>query len=143
MDNNPFAPPQAPLSVDPERDRQYGNFRRGHFFLATFVIGLFQGLATSVAPDSGCLIIMLFLLPTIAAHFYRMKNIGYNPWYSLLVVVPLANIIISVRCTVMQEGYVETRKLDTTGVIISWLLFLLIAALLGVILLAFYVSSNA
>lgn len=60
----------------------------------------------------------------------RLKNIGMNPLWSLLILVPLGNIWISGKCLVAQEGFNDTKKLDGPGRIISSILLGLIIWLL-------------
>jgi uncharacterized membrane protein YhaH (DUF805 family) len=64
----------------------------------------------------------------------RLRNIGMSGWWSLLILVPIANIILGVKCLIYQEGYQDTKKLDRTGKIIGWsLVGLFVAIALGVI----------
>jgi uncharacterized membrane protein YhaH (DUF805 family) len=67
---------------------------------------------------------------------YRLKNIGDNPWCCLLMLIPIVNLILQIRCFLFQEGYADTKRLDAAGKTISWLLFsifilLLLAAIIG------------
>ena len=51
--------------------------------------------------------------------YLRLKNIGMNPWWCLLALVPLLNLFVAIRCLVFQEGYVETEQLDKVGKVIT------------------------
>ena len=56
--------------------------------------------------------------------YFRLKNIGMNPWWCLVAIVPLANLLISIRCLIFPEGYQDTKKLDTAGKVITGIVLL-------------------
>lgn len=49
----------------------------------------------------------------------RTRNIGMHPAKSLLIFVPIANLILLIRCLAYQEGYEDTRRLDRAGKVIG------------------------
>lgn len=51
--------------------------------------------------------------------YYRLKNIGMNPWGCRLMLVGLVNLLVAIRCFVLQEGYVDTKKHDTSAKVIT------------------------
>lgn len=48
----------------------------------------------------------------------RMRNIGMNPWWSLLLLVPFVNFIQFVICLIRQNGDIKPQKLDKVGKIL-------------------------
>ena len=46
------------------------------------------------------------------------------------MLVPIVNLFLGIRCLVLQEGYKDTRKLDTVGKIITYIVLALVIALL-------------
>lgn len=114
--------------------RQYGGIGRlgyaGLLFLSFFGVGFISGMLNSGGPV--LLLIPLFYMLTA----YRLKNIGDNPWCCLLMLIPIVNLILQIRCLLFQEGYADTKRLDAAGKTISWLLFsifilLVLAAIIG------------
>lgn len=129
---DPYAPPEAPAL-----ERHYGGIRRLSFigiiigvYLAFFLLSLGSGLALAgvfFTGDEGLLhygalflllLVLLFVL-TVILVYQRFKNIGRNPWWCLLMLVPVLNLLVVVPCLVLQEGYADTKKLDTGGKVIA------------------------
>ncbi len=75
-----------------------------------------------------CLILYLGVL--FAATSLRLQNIGHNGWLSVLLIVPIANLVIVFRCYVYPPGYFQTKQLDTAARIMIGVFFvsILIAA---------------
>jgi len=73
------------------------------------------------------------LLISLVAVHYRLKNIGYNPDLCFLILVPIVNLFLGIRCLVLQEGYEDTKKLDTAGKILTYIVLTLVIALLIII----------
>ena len=110
-----------PIQQD-EQEKNYGGIHRtGYFFgmLGLTVIGNILFVAALDVPD----IIYFIQIIAIALSFVlvvnRLHNIGMNGWWSLLILVPLANLFIGVKCVMCPEGYQDTKKLDTAGKIIA------------------------
>jgi len=86
------------------------------------------GLADSTGAGT-LLVALFFMVVSFIPVYYRLKNIGMNPWWCLLMLVPIANLLVGIRCLVFQEGYVDTKKLDTAGKVITYIvlgLFILV-----------------
>jgi len=67
--------------------------------------------------------------------FHRFRNIGYNPWWTLLsIVIPFAYFAFAYLCLTRQEGYVYERRLDRTGRIVR-LIFALVGGALLILLI--------
>lgn len=43
----------------------------------------------------------------------RLHNIGKSGWWSLLTLVPVANLYLYILCLSAPTGYKRTKKLDT------------------------------
>ena len=72
---------------------------------------------------AGLGIAVIFVSVSFVPAYCRLKNIGMNPWWCLLLLVPIANLLVGFRCLVFQEGYQDTRKLDTAGRIMTYIVF--------------------
>ena len=109
--------------------------------LASFVVGpivlVGAGMAEIGGHDNVFIIPVLSVLCYCGLAFYRFENIGFKSSWWLLVLVPIANLVVWFRCFTYQEGYVETRKLDTAGYISRTITLVLsvLAALVAAILL--------
>lgn len=104
----------------------YGGMGRIAYFLGTLSIGGAYAFIKGdplYAPQGepvmtltiGIISIILLIVITVS----RMRNITMNPWLSLLMPFPIVSIIVGITCLVRQQGYVETKKLDTAGRIIA------------------------
>jgi len=114
---------------------QYGGIRRlqylgicfGIFIANVIVVAIISASGKNDALGGGITVLFAFIyvIPT----FYRLKNTGSNPWWSLASVIPLIGLFVGIRCLIYQEGYEATKKLDHAGKTVSWIiggLFLLI-----------------
>ena len=75
----------------------------------------------------------LYFPVLIVAVYLRLKNLGSNPVWCILTIVPLINLLVLAPCVVSPEGYNITKKLDTAGkIMVSFgaILFLLIILLM-------------
>ena len=113
--------------------KQYGGMRR-LTYLAIVLSHVVIDRAFEYAIYSNTTMILYFagwcLLVALVAVHYRLKNIGYNPDLCFLMLVPIVNLFLGIRCLVLQEGYKDTRKLDTVGKIITYIVLALVIALL-------------
>ena len=144
---NPYATPRSNLGVDanPYAQPKCGGIGRLAYLGLSILLAILQQAAIFfVAAGSNSMntswtmlvgVMLVFLVLSFVIAGYRYKNIGHNPWWVLLLIVPIANIIIGIRCLIYQEGWVYTRKLDRAGKIAAWIiggLFLLYVALIFV-----------
>ncbi len=126
---NPYSPPQA--SVVPEATaqrtpRHYGGIRRLPYLGIMIGLSIFQNISLAVIasadrPDTTLIVAIFFMIVSFIPVYYRLKNIGMNPWWCLLMLVPCLNLLVGIRCLVFQEGYADTRKLDTAGRVITFI----------------------
>jgi len=101
--------------------REYGGMGRLAYFGSLFGLGFFQGFLIAVidsAEAAGAITIAFGILHLIVVIF-RLQNIGMSGWWSLLMLVPIANLFISVYCLAYPEGYEDSKEMDTAGKIIS------------------------
>jgi uncharacterized membrane protein YhaH (DUF805 family) len=127
--DNPYSAPLATTFDEHGAQlmpKHYGGIRRLPYL--GIIIGLailraivVVGGGTDDPSDAGTLIVFLLMVVAFMPVYYRLKNIGMNPWWCLLMVVPIANLIVAFRCLAFQEGYVDTKKLDTAGTVTTFI----------------------
>jgi uncharacterized membrane protein YhaH (DUF805 family) len=136
---NPYQSPLDDTLAVPldEPLRDYGGIGRLAYVGYSFLVGVVaNGLAVAAAgTEAGPAILGIAVIGLIAMSLYvvvqRLKNMGYSAWWSLLIFVPLANILVGLRCLICPQGYADTKKLDTAGkvvtgiVVVLFLLFVL------------------
>jgi len=135
---NPYRSPQASnlsAEVAIRTPRHYGGIRRLPYLGIMIGLAIVQNVllvAVGLADSTGAgtlLVALFFMVVSFIPVYYRLKNIGMNPWWCLLMLVPIANLLVGIRCLVFQEGYVDTKKLDTAGKVITYIvlgLFILV-----------------
>jgi uncharacterized membrane protein YhaH (DUF805 family) len=105
--------------------------------LAYFVI--FSGfmiysslLQAAVASDESAsgLVALLSLAICFFPVVLRLQNIGKSPWWSLLILIPLANVYIGILCLLAPAGYEQSKKLDAPANVI------LLIAIVFIVLIA-------
>lgn len=142
---NPYSSPQAPTGAESDvlrATRHYGGIRRLPYLGIVIGMGILQnGLQRSMSfvdgTGSGNLIVtIVFLIASFFPVYYRLKNIGMNPWWCLAMLVPLLNLLVGVRCLVFQEGYADTKKLDRAGKITSVIVLMLFILIVGAIIVS-------
>ncbi|MFN0129262.1 MAG: hypothetical protein ACKV19_21545 [Verrucomicrobiales bacterium] len=142
--DNPYSPPQAPVGVASAvtTNRRYGGLRRVPYLALAIGLAVLQNVLvmvfTAQLDSVGVLwgIIIASSLLSLAPVYYRLKNIGMNPWWCLGALVPILNIFVGFRCLLCQEGYVETRKLDRAGRIMVWIILALMVLVVGAVIVS-------
>lgn len=138
--DNPYS---SPVSFDQKLEsvagnRHYGGIRRLAYLGIAIGMGVAQNVVLGLIANDNALrslslgVVIVFLILSFIPVYYRLMNIGMNPWWCLLMIVPIANLFIGIRCLVCQEGYEDTKKLDTSGKIVTFIvvgLFLLVIAI--------------
>lgn len=148
--DNPYSPPEAPVHVASAvvPTRHYGGLRRLPYLALAIGLAVLQNVllllpAMNGRPEAvlwGIIIVssLLALVPV----YYRLKNIGMNPWWCLGALVPIVNIFVGFRCLLCQEGYVETRKLDRAGKIMLWIILGLIVLGVGAVIVGIALEGS-
>lgn len=138
---NPYAPPQASLLTDDgsfQPSRSYGGIGRVVYFVLIFGWAVFQNLVVFSLKDEDSAVVMTFfgVIVSLFIVSLRLQNIGVSRWWCLLGIVPIANIVIGLRCILCQEGYNEIRRLDNAGRLLAWIIGVLFFGTIALLLLS-------
>ena len=57
------------------------------------------------------------------------------------MLVPIANLLIGIRCLICQEGYADTKKLDKAGKITTYIVLAIFLLVLVSVVLYFALGS--
>lgn len=128
-EHNPYSAPRS--ATAPSRsstaDKEYPGFGRLIYF-GLYILLIF----IAIIPIIGIIITIIGLVYIIAQ---RLRNVGYSAWLTILLIVPLANMVLGIICIAAPEGYADHKKLDTPGRIIAGLFLGLFAlAIIGFII---------
>jgi uncharacterized membrane protein YhaH (DUF805 family) len=155
--DNPYASTVDPrsrtaLDFDPNR-KTYGGLGRLWFSIITVIIGVVHLVAAvflnrlqgqlSYEEGLGVQWLRYGLIVMAGTSYFvlminRLKNVGMSPWYSLLLVVPVINIALYVRCIVVPEGYVDSGQLGPTGRVMAIAAVVTFPVILVVALIYFF-----
>ena len=114
--SNPYSPPRADsLPSDSTQIVEYEGIGRLAFVGAAFGILLVGALFSALTPIAGFLVGLVIMIPASS----RLKNIGRNPAWCLLLLVPLLGLFVTVPCFLLPSGYQQHRKLDLAGKIVA------------------------
>ena len=80
------------------------------------------------------------LLLSLLLTAIRLKNTGCSMAWSLLSFIPIANIVIGLRCLCAQEGYSDASGLDIPGKITATVILLLF--ILGIIAPILFIGAS-
>lgn len=131
---------QAPAGqpTPPSTAKQYGGIRRAGYWLGMVGVTVLNVLF-SLAGEPGLALFgsLIAIVLSIVLVVNRLHNIGMSGWWSLLILVPIANLFVGVRCAICPEGYQDTKKLDTAGrvlagIFIACLVIVVIAVIVAV-----------
>jgi len=110
----------ADLTQQDKQEKNYGGIHRTGYFFGMLGVAIFNAVAQAQGEPG---IAYIGLIITFVACFIlvvnRLHNIGRSGWWSLLILVPLANLFVGIPCAIFPEGYQDTKKLDTAGKIIA------------------------
>lgn len=155
--DSPYQPPQEE-SVEEQMVKQGGwpGARRRSYLLLTVVFPLLWGFATAAgAPfltsEFGPEIMKfakpgLSLVPLLVIVFISLKrlvNLGMSRWWYLGNFVPFLNLWVGYRCFACPAGYAFHKKLDSAGVflaIVYWLLGLVVLVAIVAVIAVLYGS---
>lgn len=133
-ERNPYSAPRsstAPRRRSSTAAQSYPGIGRLHYFLLSFGINIL-----AIIPILG---LIIALVGGIYVVVQRLKNIGYNAWLAILMIVPIANIWVGFVCIAAPEGYADHKTLDTAGKVIAGII---LSVFVLAILIAI-VASNA
>lgn len=119
--------------IDAPAVRVYGGITRLPYWLGTIglmVLNFMMGMAARGAPPLAMLGILVVIVGSFILMAQRLKNIGMNPWLCLLGIIPIVNLFVSIPCAAYPTGWSDTRKLDTAGKVIIWILVASVALIL-------------
>lgn len=138
---NPYAPPQSQVTVgeaNPPANPEYDGIGRLGFVIAYALIVMVGGsLSTGTGMQGPIMLLsaLLMLLPVSS----RLKNIGRNSAWCVLLFVPIINLFVIVPCLLLPPGHQQHRKLDLAAKIIAGLLLATLVVSLAVVF--FWVRS--
>lgn len=126
----------ADLIQQNKQGKNYGGIRRLGYFFGMIGVAIINAVFSAAQGEPGITfngaIVTLVLSFVLVVN--RLHNIGMSGWWSLLILVPIANLFITVRCAMCPEGYQDTKKLDTAGTIIAMIFIgLLVLAVVGLV----------
>lgn len=140
--DNPYQSPLNDAIALPADEplREYGGIGRlayvGYSFLAGVAVNVLATIAggTELGPAAAGIVFIAAIGLTVFITVQRLKNMGYRGWWSLLIFVPLANILVGLRCLICPVGYADTKRLDRTGKILTWIVIgLFLLFVLGIV----------
>lgn len=142
--DNPYSSPVAfDQKLESSRgNRHYGGIRRLPYLGIAIGMGVVQNILVGLIASDEALqslslfVVIGFLILSFVPVYYRLMNIGMNPWWCLLMIVPIANLFIGIRCLVCQEGYEDTKKLDTAGKVVTFIVVGLFLLVIGMVIVS-------
>jgi uncharacterized membrane protein YhaH (DUF805 family) len=61
-------------------------------------------------------IVFLVILSQIL-HFHRVRNMGYNGWWSMLMHIPFVGVGVTIACAIVPTSFRINKRLDKAGMI--------------------------
>ncbi len=139
---NPFSVPSTfgETAVEPITQQAFGGIGRLAYFGYSFLNSLLSNVLTiavvaalpAEAAPVAFIIPALSFVAGIVVVVLRLKNLGYNGWWVLGLIVPILNLVVAIRLVAAPEGYAVHKTLDTPGKVIVGLVigaFLLVMAI--------------
>jgi len=115
--------PMPMRPVAPPEPADHPGIGRAAYFGLSLLVGLvavfFLGLLGLQDPAVGGFVIAA---ASIALAANRFRNMGMSGWWSLLIFLPLVNVVVQVMLLVCQPGYTQTNRLDAHGKLVLWIL---------------------
>jgi hypothetical protein len=120
-------PPEQSAAIASDQAQTYEGIGRrdfaGYLFVFGLIVGGFISMATQQSSSPGnfkwsaWMLIPdgLMLIPAVL----RLKNIGSNPAWSILLFLPLIDMFFTATCLTLPAGYQDHRKLDLAAKIIG------------------------
>ncbi|MCW0219919.1 MAG: hypothetical protein OJI67_16460 [Prosthecobacter sp.] len=141
---NPYTPPQVE-DIYSTQPKKYPGIGRLAFLIVAIVLLTAQFQLCQkfgiVPPTFGFIgLANIIILPFV---YLRLKNVGKNPWWMLMMLMFPLQLIPTYWCLFCPAGYTESQKLDNYGCrALLCILLLSILAILTALLLATYNLSR-
>ncbi len=132
MSYNPYTTPTANLGAPDTRNTDtYPGIQRFIYFLLSIVVALLtnlfsvaardgvENLGKNIATFSGVAVFLVALPISLWICSLRLKNIGWNGWWCLLQLVPIANLIQGIYLLSAPTGYAQFKQYDTAGKVVA------------------------
>jgi uncharacterized membrane protein YhaH (DUF805 family) len=157
---DPYQPPaHQEAAALLAQDGNWPGARRRTFYLMTLVFpfvwnfccaALGGFFAERAGPELiGVLMVVAMILPVILSIYVgvqRLANTGMSRWWYLGNLVPILNFWVGYRMFVCPAGYAYHKKLDTIGVVLAVIYWLLIAlwllAMIAIVAVFFGLAGN-
>jgi len=136
----PYTPPQVEAISSTQPKKHPGIGRLAFLIVAIVLLTAQSELCQKFGvfpPRFGFIsLVTVILLPIV---YLRLKNVGKNPWWMLLMLVLPLHLIPSYWCLFCPAGYTESKKLDNYGrVALLCIPLLIILAILTALLVPAY-----
>jgi uncharacterized membrane protein YhaH (DUF805 family) len=105
------------------------------FLFLLIVCGALNAL-TGTAIIGSFLFVILLLFPAMK----RLGNIGRNPWWALLLLIPLVGLLVIIPCLVLPESYEHHKQLDQKAKV--WIGIILTSIVLFAVIFLYGVLTN-
>jgi uncharacterized membrane protein YhaH (DUF805 family) len=132
-----IAPP--PVTIAPVATIQHSGIGRLAYFGIligiTFLTAILQAAVAS-EPSAAGVVTLLSVAVCFVPVVLRLQNIGKSGWWSLLCLVPIANLYIGVLCLFAPAGYERSKKLDTPAKVILSIIIGFIALMVLIAIIA-------
>ena len=128
--------PEATTDWPPHSIKEYGGIPRHSYIIWSIAIGTLWMIESfrpqSLAPP--WLVAVLGIGATFCVTVPRLHNVGVSGWWSLLLLVPIVNILLTVRCSAFPEGYADHQQLDLAARVILGCILALLVIPLGLVM---------
>jgi uncharacterized membrane protein YhaH (DUF805 family) len=128
--------PEATTDRPPHSIKEYGGIPRHSYIIYSTAISTLWTIE-SFRPQSlppAWVVYVLGIGAAFCVTVPRLHNLGMSGWWSLLLLVPIANILLSVRCSVFPEGYADHQQLDLAAKVILGCILALLVIPLGLVM---------
>jgi hypothetical protein len=129
------APPTVPIA--PIASIQHSGIGRVAYvgiLIGIMILTAILQAAVASEPSAAGVVTLLSVAVCFVPVVLRLQSIGKSAWWSLLCLIPLANIYIGVLCLFAPAGYEQSKKLDTPAKVILWIIigFIALIVLIGI-----------
>lgn len=132
-----IAPPPVPIA--PVATIQHSGIGRLAYFGILIGITLLTAVlqaAVASEPSAAGVVTLLSVAVCFVPVVLRLQNIGKSGWWSLLCLIPIANLYIGVLCLFAPAGYERSKKLDTPAKVILSIIIGFIALMILVVVIS-------